>query len=69
MTEARRAQQELSLAKDKADLQRNSRIGATFSAPFGKRQSLKFSYSTGATTRIGGDFDTFGVAWQMAWLR
>lgn len=53
----------------KADLQRNSRIGATFSAPLGKRQSVKFSYSTGATTRIGGDFDTFGIAWQLAWLR
>jgi len=54
---------------DKADLQRNSRLGATLSMPLGTKQSLKFAYSTGATTRIGGDFDTFGVAWQMVLLR
>ena len=53
----------------KADLQRNSRLGATVSLPLATRQSLKFSYSTGATTRAGGDFDTFGVAWQVIWLR
>jgi len=52
-----------------ADLQRNSRLGATLSLPLGARQSLKFSYSAGATTRIGGDFTTFAVAWQMTWLR
>jgi hypothetical protein len=52
-----------------ADLQRNSRLGATLSLPLGARQSLKFSYSAGATTRIGGDFTTFGVAWQMTWIR
>ena len=54
---------------DKADLQRNSRIGATISIPLGARQSLKGSYSTGATTRIGSDFDTIGFAWQMIWIR
>jgi Putative MetA-pathway of phenol degradation len=53
----------------KADLQRNSRIGATLSLPLGTRQSLKVAYSTGATTRIGGDFDSFAVAWQMLWIR
>jgi Putative MetA-pathway of phenol degradation len=53
----------------KANLQRNSRIGATLSLPLASRQSLKFAYSTGATTRIGGDFDTFAVAWQIAWIR
>jgi hypothetical protein len=52
----------------KVDLQRNSRIGATVSVPIGARQSLKGHYSTGATTRIGGDFNTVGVAWQMTWI-
>jgi len=53
----------------KADLQRNSRIGATMSLPIGRWQSLKFSGSTGATTRVGSDFNTFGVAWQLSWFR
>lgn len=52
---------------DKADLQRNTRFGATVSMPLGARQSLKAGYSTGATTRIGGDFDTIALAWQIAW--
>jgi hypothetical protein len=54
---------------DKANLQRNSRVGATLSLPLASRQSIKVAYSTGATTRFGGDFDTLGVAWQMIWLR
>jgi hypothetical protein len=52
----------------KADLQRNSRIGGTVSVPVGRRQSIKFSGSTGATTRIGADFHTFGAAWQLTWF-
>ena len=49
----------------KADLQRNSRLGATLALPLGTRQSLKFAYSAGATTRVGADFRTFTVAWQL----
>ena len=52
----------------KADLQRNSRVGATLSLPVGRQQSIKFSGSTGATTRIGADFRTFGAAWQLTWF-
>jgi hypothetical protein len=37
--------------------------------PLGKRQSIKVGYSTGATTRIGGDFDTISIGWQMTWIR
>jgi hypothetical protein len=48
----------------KADLQRNSRIGATLAVPIGTRQSLKVAYSTGATTRVGADFRTLTFAWQ-----
>jgi hypothetical protein len=53
----------------KRDLQRNSRIGATMSLPIGRGQSLKVSGSTGATTRSGSDFNTFGVTWQRSWFR
>ena len=49
----------------KADLQQNTRLGATLSVPLGRRHSAKLAYSTGATTRIGADFRTITVAWQM----
>jgi Putative MetA-pathway of phenol degradation len=54
---------------DKADLQRNSRVGVTASYPLGARQSLKGAFSSGATTRVGGDFNTLSIAWQMVWVR
>ena len=50
------------------DRQSNSRIGGTFSLPLTARQSLKVSYSTGATTRFGGDFNTAAIAWQLSWI-
>ena len=53
---------------EKADFQRNSRIGATLSLPFGQQQSLKITGSSGATTRIGADFTTIVVAWQLSWF-
>jgi len=52
----------------KADLQRNSRLGATLSFPVGRQQSIKFSGSTGATTRVGADFQTLSAAWQLTWF-
>ena len=53
---------------DKADLQRNTRLGATYAQPIGRRQSLKFAYSAGATTRVGADFRTFTVGWQVVFF-
>jgi Putative MetA-pathway of phenol degradation len=53
---------------EKGDLQRNSRLGATLSLPIARQQSLKVTGSAGATTRIGSDFRTIAVAWQMSWL-
>jgi hypothetical protein len=47
------------------DEQRNTRLGATLSIPIARQQSLKFVYSTGATTRRGSDFDSFNVTWQL----
>jgi hypothetical protein len=49
------------------DLQRNSRAGVTYSLPLDRRNSLKFSYSVGARTTVGGDFSTFLVAFQHLW--
>lgn len=45
------------------DLMSNSRMGLTFSMPVSKTQSLKFSYSRGAFTTIGADFDFLVVVW------
>jgi hypothetical protein len=53
---------------NKEDLQRNSRLGVTLSLPAGRQQSLKFAASTGATTRIGADFQTISAAWQLSWM-
>ncbi len=47
------------------DLQRSTRTGVTFSMPLSARQSLKLYASTGVSTRIGGDWDTVGLAWQI----
>jgi hypothetical protein len=53
---------------DSGDLQRNSRIGATLSLPLTVRQSIKTSVTKGATTRVGADFTTLSVAWQVSWF-
>jgi hypothetical protein len=49
-------------------LQANSRFGATTSVPISKHQSLKFNYSYGAVTRVGGDYHNLSAAWQYSWL-
>jgi len=49
---------------DSLDNQNNSRLGLTYSAPLGRHQSIKLNFSTGVLTRVGNDFDSFGVFWQ-----
>jgi hypothetical protein len=51
-----------------AEGQNNTRAGVTFSLPIGSRQSLKLAYSTGTTSRVGTDFDTFAVVWQFSFF-
>ena len=51
----------------KADLQRNSRLGATVLVPFGQRHAVRFAYSTGAVTKSGGDFDGASINYIFAW--
>jgi hypothetical protein len=50
------------------DRQSNFRIGATMVLPVGKRNSLKFAFSTGAIIRSGADFSTMSVGWQTTFL-
>jgi len=49
------------------DLQQNSRIGGTLAIPLNRRQSLKFSYSHGAHTTVGGNFNSIAMAYQFLW--
>jgi hypothetical protein len=49
-----------------ASEQQNSRIGATIAYPV-RRHQLRFSYSFGAYTTIGGDFHSVGMSYTYAW--
>jgi hypothetical protein len=51
------------VAKD--DRQSNSRYGLTLSVPLARSQSLKLFWHDGATTRIGSDFTSYGLSWQV----
>ena len=55
--------------KQNLDLQRNSRIGATFSAALDRRQAIRMSVSRGAYTTIGADFISIAVGYNYAWTR
>ena len=50
-----------------ADLQRNSRLGATLVFPVQLRHAIKFSYSSGVATRSGGDYDLYAVSYIFGW--
>ncbi|HKE59740.1 MAG TPA: transporter [Pyrinomonadaceae bacterium] len=50
------------------DRQANSRVGATFSLPVSQKQSIKFAWAKGVTSRFGGKLNTFAIAWQYSWF-
>lgn len=45
------------------DRQDNSRWGFTWSKPLGQRHIVKIYASTGVVTRIGNDFENYGLGW------
>ena len=55
--------------KQNLDLQRNSRIGATFSWALDRHQAIRMSVSRGAYTTIGADFTSIAVGYNYAWAR
>ena len=55
--------------KQNLDLQRNSRIGATFSRALDRHQAIRVSVSRGAYTTIGADFTSIAVGYNYAWAR
>lgn len=42
-------------------------MGVIAAYPVDRRNSIKLNATTGVSTRTGGDFDAFGVAWQYRW--
>jgi hypothetical protein len=54
------------LAQD--DRQNNSRGGITLSVPLADSQSVKLTWARGVSTRVGSNFDTMGVVWQLLWF-
>ena len=48
--------------------QTSSRIGATFSFPLRKHQTIKIGYSDGTYVRFGGNYQSVSVAWQYSWI-
>ena len=51
------------------DLQRNSRIGATFSKAFTRHHAVRASVSRGAYTTVGADFTSVAVGYNYLWAR
>ena len=53
--------------KENLDLQKNSRIGATFSKALKRRHSIRASVSRGAYTTVGADFNSLAFGYNYAW--
>ena len=49
------------------DLQRNSRVGATVVVPIKRGHALRGSFSTGAVTKSGGDFNMYSLSYIRVW--
>jgi Putative MetA-pathway of phenol degradation len=50
-------------------LQENDRIAATLLLPMRRTQALRLTYTSGIFTRLGADFETVGVGYQLSWTR
>jgi hypothetical protein len=49
------------------DSRQNTRLGATFSLPVNRHNSIKLNASSGVMTRSSGDFNLIGAVWQYRW--
>jgi hypothetical protein len=50
------------------NIQKNWRLGATYSMPLSRKSSIKALVNTGVATRAGGDFTSFTLAYQYSWF-
>ena len=53
---------------DRDDGQSNFRLGATYSKPIDKRNSLKFLFNTGIAVRAGQNYTAFTIIYQYSWF-
>lgn len=53
--------------RENLDLQRNSRVGATFSASLDRSNAIRVSVSRGAYTTIGADFTSVAASYSYVW--
>ncbi|MFT5334300.1 MAG: hypothetical protein ACI9GB_002208 [Halioglobus sp.] len=52
---------------EQANLQRNSRLGATVVYPFKKSHAIRSSFSTAIASESGGDFEIFSLSYLYVW--
>ena len=53
---------------EKADLQKNWRLGGTYAFPLNAQNSIKLYASSGVADRTGNSYDLLGIAWQHRWI-
>ncbi|UCF19078.1 MAG: transporter [Gemmatimonadota bacterium] len=51
----------------KDDFRKDTRLGAQLAVPLARRHSLKLIYFASVSTRIGADFDTISLLYQLRW--
>lgn len=49
------------------NLQTNNRVAATFAYPIARATSFQLKYTSGVSTRLGADFDSYGAVIQHTW--
>jgi hypothetical protein len=49
------------------NLQTNNRLAATLAYPIARATSLQLKYTSGLSTRLGADFDSYGAVIQYTW--
>ena len=48
-------------------LQNNVRAGVTVQYPFARRHGIRIAFNRGVTTRVGADFDSLVIGYQLMW--
>jgi hypothetical protein len=54
---------------DHPDYMGNARFGVSFGWSLTRRQAIKISYFEGAFTRVGNDIRSFGITYNIVWLK
>jgi hypothetical protein len=50
------------------NIQKNWRLGGTYSMPLNKHSSIRALVNTGVATRAGGDFTSFTLSYSYGWF-